>query len=181
MASYDPKFVEYFSPSVKISDVISSIKDLYFGKGPVNIYEKFLDEIKSVMDLDKKIRNRMPSYDQYYDPKFAEDFSPSVKISVVISSIKDLYFGKGPVNIDEKFLDEIKSVLESKIAPGNLPLPNEMLVKIFSYLDLKVCFCHKILMFLSYLQTDEHFIFLNLKSSEACKCKKAAFGELGQP
>ena len=107
-----------------------------------------------------------------YDPKFVEYFSPSVKISDVISSIKDLL---------RKSLDEIKSVLESKIAPGNLPLPNEMLVKIFSYLDHKVCFCHKILMFLSYLQMDEYFIFLNLKSSEACKCKKAAFGELGQP
>ena len=99
------------------------------------------------------------------DPKFAEDFSPSVKISDVISSIKDLHFGKGPVTIDEKFLDEIKSVLESKFAPGYLPLPNEMLAKIFSYLDLKVCFCHKILMFLSYLQTDEHFIFKKEKSS----------------
>ena len=29
--------------------------------------------------------------------------------------------------------------------------------------DIKVHFCQKILMFLSYLQTDEHFIFLNLK------------------
>ena len=55
-------------------------------------------------------------------------------------------------------------------------------------------------MFLSYLQTDEHFIFLNLKiwilvtencleiedvlkfeSLEACKGKKVAFGWLGQP
>ena len=99
------------------------------------------------------------------DPKFAEDFSPSVKISDVISSIKDLHFGKGPVTIDEKFLDEIKSVLESKVAPGNLPdnlpLPNEMLFKIFSYLDLKVRFCQKILMFLSYSkQTNILHIFL---------------------
>jgi hypothetical protein len=58
----------------------------------------------------------------------------------------------------------------------------------------KVCFCQKILMFLSYLQTDEHFIFLNMKiwilvtensleiedvlkfeSLEACKGKKATF------
>ena len=29
--------------------------------------------------------------------------------------------------------------------------------------DIKVRFCQKILMFLSYLQTDEFFIFLNLK------------------
>ena len=56
-------------------------------------------------------------------------------------------------------------------------------------------------MFLSYLQIDEHFIFLKLKNGilviencleienvlklerllEACKCKKAAFGWLGQP
>ena len=83
------------------------------------------------------------------DSKFAEDFSPSIKISDVISSIKDLYFGKGPVSIDEKFLDEIKSVLESKLAPGYLPLPNEMLAKIFSFLDIKVRFCQKILIFLS--------------------------------
>ena len=48
-------------------------------------------------------------------PKFAEDFSPSVKVSDVLDVIKDLYFGTGPVNIDEKFLDELKSVLESKV------------------------------------------------------------------
>ena len=55
-------------------------------------------------------------------------------------------------------------------------------------------------MFLSYLQTDEHFIFLNMQigilvtehgleiedvlkfeSLETCKGKKAAFGWLGQP
>ena len=29
--------------------------------------------------------------------------------------------------------------------------------------EVKVRFCQKVLMFLSYLQTDEHFIFLNLK------------------
>ena len=66
--------------------------------------------------------------------------------------------------------------------------------------DIKVHFCQKILMFLSYLQTDEHFIFLNLKIwilvTENCleiddvlkfknlgawEDKKAAFGLLGQP
>ena len=66
------KFLTWFQAS----------KTCILKKGPVNIDEKFLDEIKSV--LDKKIRNRMASY----DPKFAEDFSPSVKISDVISSIK---------------------------------------------------------------------------------------------
>ena len=94
--------------------------------------------------------------------------------------IKELYFGTGSVNIDKKFLDELKSVLESKIVPANsdvgssenlrghpilkkspdgtgskvllldmsksewelpnekgLPLPNEMLTKIFGYLDFQ--------------------------------------------
>ena len=37
-------------------------------------------------------------------PKLAEDFLLSVKISEVLDIIKDLYFGAGPVNIDEKFL-----------------------------------------------------------------------------
>ena len=55
------------------------------------------------------------------------------------------------MNIDEKFLDELKSVLESKIVTANsdvgsqwelpneegLPLPNEMLTKIFDYLDFQ--------------------------------------------
>ena len=49
--------------------------------------------------------------------------------SKFISSIKDLSFGKGPVERE------------------NLPLPNEMLAKIFSYLDIKVRFCQKILVF----------------------------------
>ena len=49
--------------------------------------------------------------------------------SKFISSIKDLFFGKGPVERE------------------NLPLPNEMLAEIFSYLDIKVRFCHKILLF----------------------------------
>ena len=114
------------------------------------------------------------------DPKIAEDFSPSVKISDVLDVIKDLYFGTGPVNIDENFLDELKSVLESKVVPANsdvgssenlgghpvmktssdgtgsqvllqdisksewelpyeegLQLPNEMLTKIFDYLDFQ--------------------------------------------
>ena len=67
------------------------------------------------------------------------------------------------------------------------------------YLYLKVRFCQKILMILSYLQRDEHSIFLNLKiwilvtencleiedflkfeSLKACKGMKAAFGSLGQ-
>ena len=67
-------------------------------------------------------------------------------------------------------------------------------------MSLKIHFCQKILMFLSYLQTDEHFIFLNLKvrilvtekcleiedvlkfeSLEACKGKKATFGWPGKP
>ena len=121
---------------------------------------------------------KMASVPKY--PKLAEDFSPSVKISEVLDAIKDLYFGAGPVNIDEKFLDELKSVLESKIVPANsdigsseifgghpvmkkssdgtgskvllpdisksewelaneegLPLPNEMLTEIFSYLDFQ--------------------------------------------
>ena len=66
--------------------------------------------------------------------------------------------------------------------------------------DIKVRFCQKILMFLSYLQTDEHFIFLNLKiwtlvaencleiedvlkfeSLEDGKGKKTAFGWLDEP
>ena len=51
-------------------------------------------------------------------PKMAYDFSPSVKISDVISSIKELHFGTA-VNIDEKFLNELKSVLQSKIVPAN--------------------------------------------------------------
>ena len=64
---------------------------------------------------------------------------------------------------------------------------------------VKVGFCQKILMFLSQLQTDEHFSFLKLKiwiletenfleiedvlkfeSLEACKVKNTAFGWLGQ-
>ena len=40
-------------------------------------------------------------------------------ISNVVSSIKELHIGTGSVNIDEKFLDELKSVLESKIVPAN--------------------------------------------------------------
>ena len=35
------------------------------------------------------------------DPKLAEEFSPSVKISEVLDVIKEKYFG--PVNIDEIF------------------------------------------------------------------------------
>ena len=47
------------------------------------------------------------------DPKFAEDFSPSVKISEVLDVIEEKYFG--PVNIDENFLVELKSVLKNKV------------------------------------------------------------------
>ena len=58
--------------------------------------------------------------------------------SKFISSIKDLFFGKGPVERENLTLpNEIE----------NLPLPNEMLAKIFSYLDIKVRFCQKILLF----------------------------------
>ena len=46
------------------------------------------------------------------DPNFSEDFLSSVKISDVLDVIKDLYFGTGPVNIDENFLDELNSVLK---------------------------------------------------------------------
>ena len=62
-----------------------------------------------------------------------------------ISSIKDLYFGKGPVERE------------------NLPLPNELLAKIFSYLDIKVRFCQKILLFCHIAKKNEHFIFQNLR------------------
>ena len=71
------------------------------------------------------------------DPKFAEDFSPSVKISDVNSSIKDLYFGKGLVIINEKFLDELKNWRAKQHLVHNLPLPNEILTKIFSFLDIQ--------------------------------------------
>ena len=37
MMASDPKFTEDFSPSVKISDVLDVIKDLYFGKGYCSI------------------------------------------------------------------------------------------------------------------------------------------------
>ena len=60
----------------------------------------------------------------------------------------------------------------------------------------KVRFCQNVQMFLSYLQSDEHFTFLKLKilincseienvlmlqCIEACKGKKSTFGWLGQP
>ena len=64
--------------------------------------------------------------------------------SKFISSNKDLYFGKGPVEREN--------------------LPNEMLTEIFSYLDIKVRFCQKTdTAVLSYRQKNEHFIFQNLR------------------
>ena len=72
-------------------------------------------------------------------PKYAKYVSPSIEIDEVISSIKDLYFGR-PVIVDEKFLNKLKSVLESKVTlpeEEGLPLPNEMLTKIFGYLDIQ--------------------------------------------
>lgn len=83
-------------------------------------------------------------------PKYAKYLSPSIEIDEVILSIKDLYFGR-PVVVDEKFLNELKSVLEGKVPVSTsdfkldetlpeeegLPLPNEMLTKIFGYLDIQ--------------------------------------------
>ena len=82
-------------------------------------------------------------------PKYAKYLSTSIEIDEVISSIKDLYFGRS-VAVDEKFLNELKSVLESKVpvatsdfelnetlSEEGLPIPNEMLTKIFGYLDIK--------------------------------------------
>ena len=83
-------------------------------------------------------------------PKYTKYLSPSIDIDEVISSIKELYFGR-PVIVDEIFLNELKSVLEGKVPVATsdfkldetlpeeegLPLPNEMLTKIFGFLDIQ--------------------------------------------
>ena len=42
MMASDPKFAEDFSPSVKISDVLDVIKDLYFGTGYCSILNELV-------------------------------------------------------------------------------------------------------------------------------------------
>ena len=176
MAASDTKFAEDISPSIKISAVFSILKDSYFGKGPVTIDKPFLDELTKKLERktdekfsdefkreqEIKVQQRGYFFDwnifqwlfQWFlksftelpkmasdesDTEFEEDFSPKVRISDVISRIENLYYGKEPVIIDENFLDALKR--------ENLPLPNEILTKIFSYLLLEVRFCQKILMF----------------------------------